>query len=170
MVLEIVKMAIKAAHDKWRTAEALQNQKDQEAEREYLQNWSIECLRDALTYAEGTLPVAQNKDFWENVENKEHLMKLKNNLAYYMAWRKEDGDREDARLYAKEIKEEAHSQSVPDYDYLDTAAWVLRQFALNDEDRKESDALVLELTNREDIPDEDKEELLGKYPEKSKDS
>jgi len=170
LVLEIVKMAIKHSHDKWRTAKALQDQEDQEDERKSLQNWSIRSLKDALTFAEDTLPVSQNKDFWENVENKKHLIRLKNNLAFYMACRKKIGDREDARLYAKEIEEEARSQSVPNYHYLDTVAWVLRQFALGDKDRKKSEVLVQELINREDIPDKNREGLLGKCPEKSKDS
>lgn len=170
LVLEIVKMAIKDSHDKWRTAKTLQNQKGQEEERKRLQNWSIKSLKDALNFAEDTLPVIQNKNFWENVENKKHLIRLKNNLAFYMACRKKTGDREDARLYAKEIEEEARSQSVPNYHYLDTVACVFRQFALGDKDRKKSEALVEELTNREDIPDKKREVLLGKCPKKSKDS
>lgn len=168
LVLEIVKIAIKPARERWRTGQALQE--DKKAKRESLENWSIDSLKDALKFAEDTLPVVQNKDFWENVENKEYLLRLKNNLAYYMAWRKETGDRKDARLYAREIEKEAHSQTIPNYEHLDTAAWVFRRFALDDKDRKESEALVLELTDREDIPEEVKKTLLDKYTEKSKDS
>ncbi len=170
LVLEIVKMAIKPASNKWRSAKALQNQKGQETEQKYLRNWSIRSLKDALTFAKKALPVAQNKDFWENVENKKFFMTLKNNLAYYMAWRKEYSDRKDARLYAREIEKEAHSQSVPNYHFLDTAAWVFERFALDDKDRKESKALVSELTNREDIAEKVKKIFLDKYTEKSKDS
>lgn len=168
LVLQFVKIAIALAYENWRTIKTRAAQKGQEAEREHLQDWSIGALRDALTFAEETLPVAQNKDFWEKVENKEHLIKLKNNLAFYMAYRRKDAHRKNARLYAREIEEEARSQSVPDYDYLDTAAWVLRQFALNDEDRNRSEALVRELTNRTDIPDEDRKRLLDKYSGKPK--
>lgn len=170
LVLEIVKIAIEPARNSWRTANALQNQKGQEAERKRLQNWSIFSLKDALAFAKTTLPVAQNKDFWENPKKKKYLITLKNNLAFYMAYRKDNRDRENAREYASEVVKEAHSQSVPNYHYLDTAAWVFRQFALDDKDRKKSEALVLELTNREDIPDKDKKKLLDKYTEKPKDS
>lgn len=168
LVLQNVKTVLNLAYENWRTIKTRTTQKGQKVEREYLQDWSIDVLMNILTFAEETLPVAQNKDFWENVENKEHLMKLKNNLAFYMAYRQKDAHRKDARLYAKEIEEEARSQSVPDYEYLDTAAWVLRQFALNDKDRNKSEALVQELTNRADIPDEDKKRLLDKYQRKPK--
>ncbi len=166
LVLEIVKMAIEPARNSWRIANTLQNQKDKEPERKRLRNWSIKSLQDALIFAEDTLPVAQNKDFWQNPKQKGHFITLKNNLAFYMACRKDVVDRKDAREYASEIEEEAHSQSVPDYHCLDTAAWVFRQFALDDKDREKSEVLVLELTNREDIPDKDKKKLLDKYTEK----
>ena len=170
LVRQFIKIAIVLAHQNWRTIKIRIPQKDQEVERKYLQDWSVHALKEVLAFAKDTLPVTQNKNFWEKVENKKYLINLKNNLAFYMACRKDSRDRKDARKYASEVEKETRSQSVPDYEYLDTVAWVLRQFALNDEDRNRSEALVQELTNRTDISDEEKKRLLDKYAEKPKDS
>ena len=113
LVLEIVKIVLSLAYENWRTIKTRTTEEGQKEEREYLQDWSIDVLVEALAFAEKTLPVAQNKDFWEDVEKKEHLVKLKNNLAFYMAYRQKAAHRKNARLYAKEIEEEAAPRVCP---------------------------------------------------------
>lgn len=165
---------INIAYQKWKEWERLKGKKEQNPEKEknkekeygYLQDMAIECLRDIFKFAKSTLPVPEHKSFWEDPENKKYIIMLKNNLAYYLAHRGRKKDAEDARQYAREVEQEARSESVPDYHYLDTVAWVFKQFALSEEDKEKSKSIVAELEQRLDIKKDDKERLLRKYKQK----
>ncbi|MBA7493791.1 hypothetical protein ES702_04356 [subsurface metagenome] len=167
LVLQFLKGHARIAYQKWKEREILkknksQNPQEKDLEGLYLKD-AIDFSRDVLRFAESTLPIDKNKKFWQDPNNREYLMWLKNNLAYYLAEGGEMRDAEDARKYAKEVEREARSQIVPNYDYLDTVAWVLKQFPLSEEDKEKSKSIVAELEQRPDIKKDDKEKLLRKY-------
>jgi len=171
LVSQFVKTDINIAHQKWKEWERVKRkkglpQKDKEKEYGYLRDMAIACLRDIFKFAKSTLPLPEYKDFWENPTDKKNITLLKNNLAYYLAHRREEKDAEDARQYAREVEQETRSQSVPNYHYLDTVAWVLKQFPLSEEDKEKSKSIIAELEQRPDIKKDDKEKLLYKYKKK----
>lgn len=147
-VLQFLKLETMLGYQKWQEWTDWMEERGKEKEpggtptKDHLLDHAIHASQDVLQFVQDSLMEVldekEYQDFWQRSENREHLMRAKNNLAYYLADRGRIEDRKMAKELAIEIYREARSQPVANYQWLDTVAWVLKRLPLTEDDRQES--------------------------------
>lgn len=132
----------------------------------YLLDMAIHVSREAISKAREKLvseEARKKRSEREQREDEMLVLQLENDLAYYLAERREPEDTHEAEEIARKLYSKAMSQVIPDDHWLDTCAYVFKRLPLTAEDPARGDQIVDQLLARRDITKERLRELGAKY-------